>query len=59
MELFFVGILIFVIVIVVNNVGIFFIVFLDGFKVDNMGLIFLGVSKVILIDMGIFIWVKR
>lgn len=59
MELFFVGIVIFVIVIVVNNVGIFFIVFLDGFKVDNMGLIFLGVSKVILIDMGIFIWVKR
>lgn len=53
------GIVIFVIVIVVNNVGIFFIVFLDGFKVDNMGLIFLGVSKVILIDMGIFIWVKR
>lgn len=59
MELFFVGIVIFVIVIVVNNVGIFFIVFLDGFKVDNMGLIFLGVSKVILVDMGIFIWVKR
>lgn len=53
------GIVIFVTVTAVNNVGISSTVSSDGFKVDNTGPILSGVSKVILVDMGIFIWVKR